>query len=81
MKRFTVGIVVFVIGILAMSVFNNSYLLWNHPLSYYYTAEGFMKVLKFATVEGLIALPLTYLGIRYFFSEEKTDKNVSKKES
>jgi len=80
MKK-SIGIIAFIAGILAMTTFNNTYLLWNHPLSYYYTVEGFIKVLKFATVEGLIALPLTYIGIKFFFNEEKTDKNVSKEES
>lgn len=70
MKKFEIGIIVFALGFLGLAAFNNGYLLWNHPISYYYTVEGMLVSLKFSTIEAAVVVPLAILGFRYFFGKE-----------
>lgn len=81
-KKIWIGVVIYVLGFFAIATFNNWYLLWNHPLSYYYTVEGMLRSLKFASIEFVIVGPLAFIGTKIFFKEEKTDEvTVEKEES
>lgn len=81
MKKFWTGIVVFAFGAIALTVFNNVYLLWNHPLSYYYTVEGMLASTKLVGVEAAIVTPLAIIGGRYFFGKEAKEYLSKRKES
>lgn len=81
MKKFWIGVVVFAFGAIALAVFNNVYLLWNHPLSYYYTIEGMLASTKLVGVEAVIITPLAIIGGRYFFEKEAKEYLSKRKES
>ena len=76
MKKYLKAFITLAIAYVAIGGFNSWLLLWNHPVSYYYSLDGFLAAIRVALIEA----PIVYVGFVIWKKAFKIDADKIRKE-